>query len=48
MVKCSRVPCGKEAIFHSKVPICGGMAYAEVHACSKEHYDEIVKSLEET
>ncbi len=48
MAKCSKVGCGKEAVFNAQVPIMGGFAFADVHACSKEHYDEIAKSLEES
>ena len=44
-MKCSRVGCGKEAIFVSRVPIMGGTMMAEVAGCSKEHFDEAVKSL---
>lgn len=46
MAKCSQVGCTKEAVFHAQAPIFGGIAFAEVHACSQEHYYEIVKSLE--
>jgi hypothetical protein len=47
MPKCNQVGCKKEATYHAKIPIFGGIAFADVHACSKEHFDEIVKSLEE-
>lgn len=45
MTKCSRLGCDKEAVFSSMIPIMGGMAQAQVHACSKEHFDEAVASL---
>jgi hypothetical protein len=44
MSKCGKVGCLKEATIVEKIPLVDGINTV-IFACSKEHFDEIVKAL---